>query len=219
MPTFDDWLDAQPESDPQAAPLKQARQAAGGTWPSGAAGWSPYAAVIANDGGGDKRSLLAALEQAYARFEPTPARGFWSTIASWISNVYLWSVLLGTAFIFGLFRFALDQEMLTRLADIPTARGLVTFLFAIATVGIALVIVLAVFLSSAKADEIAARYQMGKDVLAVLIGVLGTIIGFYFGSQLDQSPASRPGNEQAAPASGAAAPSNMQAAPPTPNPG
>jgi hypothetical protein len=53
----------------------------------------------------------------------------------------------------------------------------------VATVGISLVIVLAIFLSTGGREEVGARFQMGKDVLAVLIGVLGTIIGFYFGSE------------------------------------
>ena len=44
--------------------------------------------------------------------------------------------------------------MLDRLARPEQARGLITFLFAVATVGIALVIVLAVFLSTGAKDEV-----------------------------------------------------------------
>ena len=65
-----------------------------------------------------------------------------------MSNVYFWAVLLGGGIIFFLFSFALDKAMLRELAEPDKARGLITFLFAVATVGIALVIVLAVFLST-----------------------------------------------------------------------
>ena len=80
--------------------------------------------------------------------------------------------------------------MLAELAKPEQARGLVTFLFAVATVGIALVIVLAVLLSTGTKEDLAERFRMGKDILAVLIGVFGTIVGFYFGSEIATDTAS-----------------------------
>ena len=89
----------------------------------------------------------------------------------------------------------------SELASIEQARGLITFLFAVATVGIALVIVLAVFLSTGSKEEIGERFQMGKDILAVLIGVFGTIIGFYFGSEIaSERPQPNPATVSAPPA-------------------
>jgi hypothetical protein len=186
MSSFDSWLDGRPPTDAEAVDLLQARSALGPAWPAGSDGWAAYATAIAGSTAvADKGHALASLERAWRRFAPaTDMRGFWQTIAGWVSNVYFWAVLLGGGIIFVLFSHALDKEMLDRLARPEQARGLITFLFAVATVGIALVIVLAVFLSTGGKEEVSERFQMGKDVLALLMGVFGTILGFYFGSEI-----------------------------------
>jgi hypothetical protein len=201
MTSFDAWLDGQPTTDAGLAELFQLRSDLGAAWPTGAEGWAAYAAAIAHSPAvADKTKALAGLERAYRRFAPAPeARGFWATIAGWIGNVHVWATLVGGLIIFGLFSFALNDQMLAQLAQVERARGLITFLFAVATVGIALIIVLAIFLSTGTAEEVKERFQMGKDILAVLIGVFGTIIGFYFGSQLTQPEEPEPGIEAEAP--------------------
>ena len=188
MTSFDAWLDGQPTTDAALADLRQLRADLGAAWPAGATGGAAYAAAIAQSTAvADKAKALAGLERAFRRFAPaTESRGFWATIANWVGNVHVWATLIGGLIIFGLFSFALNEQMLGQLAKVEQARGLITFLFAVATVGIALIIVLAIFLSTGTPEEVKERFQMGKDVLAVLIGVFGTIIGFYFGSQLAQ---------------------------------
>ena len=199
MDSFDTWLDGQSAKDAGLADLLQARADLGASWPTGGDGWSAYAAAIAQSPAVTvKAKALASLERAYRRFAPTTeGKGFWATIAGWVSNVYFWAVLWGAVFIFALFSFALDKAMLAELAKVEQARGLITFLFGVATVGIALIIVLAIFLSTDSEEQVSARYQMGKDILAVLIGVFGTIIGFYFGSEL--ATTTPPGTEITAP--------------------
>jgi hypothetical protein len=61
------------------------------------------------------------------------------------------------------------------------ARGIITYLFAIVTIGIAVAIVLATL----TADNIsfAVKYEKAKEVFALLLGVFGTILGFYFASE------------------------------------
>jgi len=54
-------------------------------------------------------------------------------------------------------------------------------LVAVATVGIALVLVVYV-VTSDKKDQVKEGFPLAKEVLTSLIGVLGTIVGFYFGS-------------------------------------
>jgi hypothetical protein len=60
------------------------------------------------------------------------------------------------------------------------ARGLITTLFAVITVTMALILILSAMFSSATDFE--KRFVMGKEILTIFIGILGTIVGFYFGS-------------------------------------
>jgi hypothetical protein len=55
-------------------------------------------------------------------------------------------------------------------------------------------------------DDVQVRFEKAKDLLTIVIGVLGTILGFYFGSLAgpDHQAAPAPNVEQAAPAPSAA---------------
>lgn len=79
--------------------------------------------------------------------------------------------------------FGLDKGgMIDRLSDIRYARGLITYIFAVGTIGAVIVLILAALLGKGTTDE---KFGRAKDILTVLIGIFGTIIGFYFGSQMD----------------------------------
>jgi hypothetical protein len=73
---------------------------------------------------------------------------------------------------------------LASLSDRTVARGLITFLITFTTVGIAIILAVSTIFSSS-GDEQDKRFDKGKQVLSVLIGLLGTIVGFYFGSSTD----------------------------------
>lgn len=77
------------------------------------------------------------------------------------------------------------QTFLIKLADKEVARGLITFLITITTVGIAIILAISTIVLTA-GDEGDKRFDRGKQVLSVLIGVLGTIVGFYFGSAIER---------------------------------
>jgi hypothetical protein len=72
------------------------------------------------------------------------------------------------------------------------ARGLITFLVAIVTVAIAIILTLSAVMSSSK--DYKERFALGKEVLTIFIGVLGTIVGFYFGSAQIDKAATPPAN-------------------------
>jgi hypothetical protein len=74
-----------------------------------------------------------------------------------------------------------NQTFLSKLAKPEVARGLITFLIAITTVGIAIILAVSTLVLT-EGDEGDKRFDRGKQVLTTLIGVLGTIVGFYFGS-------------------------------------
>jgi Putative Ig domain len=84
-----------------------------------------------------------------------------------------------------------DQQILKSLADRDTARGLITFLIAFTTVGIAIILAISTVVLAA-GDEGDKRFDRGKQVLSVLIGVLGTIVGFYFGAETKPKEAPPP---------------------------
>jgi hypothetical protein len=114
---------------------------------------------------------------------------------NWLQELptVLFSVL--GLFVLSLFAFIVLFEnghvFLTKLADKEVARGLITFLIAIATAGIAIILAISTLVLT-EGDEGDKRFDRGKQVLTTLIGVLGTIVGFYFGSATERAPVSVP---------------------------
>ncbi len=81
---------------------------------------------------------------------------------------------------YGLFQS--EGRFLLQLQETAVSRGLITFLVAIITVSIALVIAVWVVASNGEPEALKVRFSYAKDILATLVGILGTILGFYFGS-------------------------------------
>ena len=92
--------------------------------------------------------------------------------------------ITGLALIYGIF---ISPSFLTSMAEPSNARGLITFLFAFATIAVVIITVIATFW--VKMDEVEKRGTLAKEILAILIGIMGTILGFYFGSAKPESPA------------------------------
>jgi hypothetical protein len=105
----------------------------------------------------------------------------------WESTTSIFSVL-GGIILFALcsvFAYSIatgGTDLIHELANFEVARGVITFLIAFSTVSIALVLVIStvVLQDSPENDK---RFDRGKQVLTVLIGVLGTIVGFYFAAE------------------------------------
>jgi hypothetical protein len=77
--------------------------------------------------------------------------------------------------------------------DISYARSLITVVFTIGTMTIALCLFSARWMSrSADAPE---RFQNAREVLTILVGIMGTVIGWYF-AQDDEPKADRARTEQ-----------------------
>jgi len=96
-------------------------------------------------------------------------------------------ILLGVLFLLGMAILDLDKgRVLVGMGKTTFARGLITYLFAIVTIGTAVVLVLSALLGTDKA-----KFDSGKEVLGLLLGVFGTIVGFYFASELAQGESTR----------------------------
>lgn len=65
------------------------------------------------------------------------------------------------------------------LSDPAFARGLITWIISIATIGLAFILMYQAFFSVESSDD---RFRRAREVFTGLMGVLGTIVGFYFGS-------------------------------------
>ncbi len=75
------------------------------------------------------------------------------------------------------------NSILKELSNLDLARGLITFIVAVGTIAIAIIIVLFALMS--KTSDMKERFNRGKEVLSIFIGVLGTIVGFYYGTSND----------------------------------
>ncbi len=70
------------------------------------------------------------------------------------------------------------KELLELLAAPSVARGLITFLIVVVTVVMGLLLLISSLRTTDGADS---SFTRGKEVFAILVGILGTIVGYYFG--------------------------------------
>ena len=107
-------------------------------------------------------------------------RFFWLTVAQYglifvVTIIFVWVISRGITNV-------------KDLADIAVARGLITFVVAVGTIAIAMMMTLTAIVTR----EYEKRFAVGKEVLTILVGVLGTIVGFYYGAE--NSTAQQGGN-------------------------
>lgn len=122
-----------------------------------------------NDGKVKRESVLQRISNLYP-YLPQIAMGIVGIIA----------ILAITAIIY--------SGSLSNLGDKTSnvARGLITFFVAMITVAIALILTLSAVLSNS--SDYKERFALGKEILTIFIGILGTIVGFYFGSAAAEKP-------------------------------
>lgn len=94
------------------------------------------------------------------------------------------TMLLAIVLLIGATVLGLDKGLLlTKMGKVDFARGLITYLFAVVTIGTAVVMVVSA-LTGPESPEHRRSFQRGKEILSLLLGVFGTIVGFYFGSEV-----------------------------------
>ena len=113
-----------------------------------------------------------------------------SNAGTWLATLrpLLFTILTGVQYIFlailaAAFAYPMYKVFTTTSLDLKNAenaRGRITFVVSFGTFAIGLILVMsAAFLSGSK--DLDRRFAFGKDVFTVLVGVLGTVMGFYYG--------------------------------------
>jgi hypothetical protein len=77
-----------------------------------------------------------------------------------------------------------NSRIFDQLKDSSYARGVITYLVTIATIGLIFIIVLQIMFVKKESEE---QVKGAREVLAILAGILGTIVGFYFGQTTDST--------------------------------
>lgn len=101
-------------------------------------------------------------------------------------------VLIGVIAFFALIGAYLLLSDFSKVTDVTYARGLITILFSVGVVAMALIIILTVLLQRSETPDEEKKeekqFQRSKEILSLLLGILGTVVGYYFGTSDTPSP-------------------------------
>jgi hypothetical protein len=100
-----------------------------------------------------------------------------------VTSSTTWSVILVIVILgfVGWILWSGTRPIVDQLPDMEFARGIITLIFVLFTIGFAaIVLIQGLFLSDAAQED--RRFSRGREVLGLFIGIVGTIVGFYFGS-------------------------------------
>jgi len=122
-----------------------------------------------------------------------------TAVASILSLIALYSVIVRGHLapfvsVMALIAFGLSAYLIMApgIGEMKHARGVITVIFSVGTISIALILVMAVLFSKwsgSDSQHLTERFESAKQVLTMLLGILGTIVGFYFGSTTDDAAA------------------------------
>ena len=126
-------------------------------------------------------AALAVFEEKLLQFQALESSGRIGKAQSIISALAgLCIFLLIGGLIFVVYQFINNPDSLATLGDPDIARGLITFVVTIGTIGIAFTLIGGIFIVSS--EGLKERFDAGGQILTALIAVLGTIVGFYYGT-------------------------------------
>ncbi|MBN1907402.1 MAG: hypothetical protein JW927_20150 [Deltaproteobacteria bacterium] len=102
-------------------------------------------------------------------------------------------LLLLMVFIIGaILIFLARSPLINKLSEPGFARGVITFIICISTIALAFIMVYQAF--QGQSDD--TKFRRAREIFTGLMGVLGTIVGFYFGSAVLDADAPKVANLQ-----------------------
>ena len=147
--------------------------------------------------------LFLALGQNFERwqrFQGTadriPLKGMWT-----VEKIAL--TLFGLLITGLLVAIIIRPGLLELIGEADNARGFITFFFATATVGIFVLFAISILWHD-NFETMEKRLEPMKNLLTLLISILGTILGFYFGSATAERAATQDPPQASAPVTPAA---------------
>jgi hypothetical protein len=178
--TFGAWLVGNASEGGSNERLRKFAADRGSEWPYGSDAPVDYLKVIATHAEPTERKELLdiagrALEQWEQGRASAGTKGGWSVLSGPVLLAGF-GIVIAAILAWGIFQ----GSLLTDIAKPELARGLITFLFAFSTIAIVILVAIATFWM--KKEEVKERFESAKDLITILIGVLGTILGFYFGA-------------------------------------
>src|SRR5438105_3494963 len=179
MPTFAQWLRDQTNGDLDLRALQNFASADAAAWPWWSENRVDYEARIQTEPDVTARErLVRALATYFERWSntaraaqsPSVKQSLLSFVEENLSNLLLavFFIVLFIVLVFGIF----NTRFLTLIAGVEQARGLITFLFAFSTILIIVLVAIALFWMEAL--EVDNRFNRAKELLTIIIGVLGT---------------------------------------------
>ena len=179
--SFSSWLRAQADPDPDTAALRAFADPRA-DWPWWTNSLSDYVGVIQVANPPNKDNLVSAVSVNYGRWQTGQARpgGLLVTLASHLGALLLalFGLVVAVAIFYGLF---FNPRFFELMAQVNQARGLITFLFAFATIAIILLVAITTFWMPK--DEVQVRFEKAKDLLTILIGESwARFFGLFFGT-------------------------------------
>jgi hypothetical protein len=171
---FAPWLKNNSAHDEALTELKQFAEAHRAEWPYHSNRMGDYVRVVLNAHDPKEETLLTSLERYFLAWRNT-GNGWriWSAESALLAAGLVVALVVASALFY--------TNLIEKLASPGSARGLITFLFSFITIAVILIVIIALLWMD-KEEDIDSRFTKAKDIIAILVGILGTIVGFYFGN-------------------------------------
>ena len=144
MPDFARWLEKCSSTDPKTKALQDFASATSDKWPAGSNSIEDYLKVVAANASSGRDELLTALGRLYERWFEQERQGPLKQLAAHpgLLALFIAGLIIAIGLVYGVF---FNESFFNLMAHADHARGLITFLFSFATIGIIVLVAVAIF--------------------------------------------------------------------------